>query len=373
MSNSLPTPIGKQKEVLYLPAWGHTTVLGTAGSGKTTLAILRALYLADPATDHFGPTLLVTFNRCLVTYMKHLAPLLPKGLEVTNYHRFARGYLNSKGLMGRNSICKPHQRRQFLSAALGAANADGLKGPIAERALKFLDDEIRWIQQHDIADEAAYVAAERVGRAGSRLSRADRPALFTIYEHYLAQRRLGGQIYDWDDLAGAVLRELSSDTQARRFRHVVIDEGQDFSPVMLQSLAAAVPANEGSLTFFGDMAQQIYGHRMSWRSAGLQPPRVWHFEQNYRNTRQIALLALALAEMPEFMDVPDLVEPVAPTADGPLPVLRDCVSEEEELQLVARQAGALVRTGTVAVLFRTRSQERKAKTVPAAWWHATER
>ena len=79
MSNSLPTPIGKQKEVLYLPAWGHTTVLGTAGSGKTTLAILRALYLADPATDHFGPTLLVTFNRCLVTYMKHLGPPSSEG------------------------------------------------------------------------------------------------------------------------------------------------------------------------------------------------------------------------------------------------------------------------------------------------------
>ena len=88
---SLPPPIGKQREVLYLPAKGHTVVLGTAGSGKTTLAILRALHLADPTTDHGGSTLLLTFNRCLVTYMRHLAPLLPAGLEVTNYHRFARG------------------------------------------------------------------------------------------------------------------------------------------------------------------------------------------------------------------------------------------------------------------------------------------
>jgi len=28
-------PEGKQKEVLALPATGHTVVLGTAGSGKT--------------------------------------------------------------------------------------------------------------------------------------------------------------------------------------------------------------------------------------------------------------------------------------------------------------------------------------------------
>ena len=43
---SLPRPIGRQREVLYLPADGYTVVLGTAGSGKTTLAILRSLYLS---------------------------------------------------------------------------------------------------------------------------------------------------------------------------------------------------------------------------------------------------------------------------------------------------------------------------------------
>ena len=34
---SLPRPVGRQREVLYLPANGHTVVLGTAGSGKTAL------------------------------------------------------------------------------------------------------------------------------------------------------------------------------------------------------------------------------------------------------------------------------------------------------------------------------------------------
>lgn len=40
------TPIGKQQQVLALPANGHIVVLGTAGSGKTTIALLRALHLA---------------------------------------------------------------------------------------------------------------------------------------------------------------------------------------------------------------------------------------------------------------------------------------------------------------------------------------
>ena len=94
---SLPTPVGRQKEVLFLPPDGHTIVLGTAGSGKTTLAILRALWLADPKTDHGGKTLLVTFNRCLVTYMKHLSGTTERDISVENYHRFARGSLSHRG------------------------------------------------------------------------------------------------------------------------------------------------------------------------------------------------------------------------------------------------------------------------------------
>ena len=92
------------------------------------------------------------------------------------------------------------------------------------------------------------------------------------------------------------------------YRHIVIDEGQDFSPMMLRSLAAAVPS-DGSLTFFGDTAQQIYGNKVSWRDAGLHVQKPWHFEENYRNTPEIARLAMAIAAMPYFHGTADLVVP----------------------------------------------------------------
>ena len=194
----------------------------------------------------------------------------------------------------------------------------------------------------------------------ARVTRADRAAVFGLYSRYLEQRRRGGKLYDWSDLATSVLEELRADRRDRRYRHVVIDEGQDFSPEMLRSLAAAIP-DEGSLTFFGDIAQQIYGHRMSWRSAGLEVRDVWRFRENYRNTRQISRLALALAAMPSFPDDPDLVDPTAPTADGPPPALVRCSSEDEERRLIVSRAPALAQTGTVAILVRTRDQE---KTIP---------
>ena len=357
---SLPQPVGRQREVLYLPATGHTVVLGTAGSGKTTMAILRSLYLADPSTDHGSRTLLVTFNRCLVTYMRHLAGVIQRPVIVENYHRFARGYLSSRGELPSESISGPNDRLRFIRLALNEAQTSGVQSSILQRPPKFFDEEFEWIQQHGIADEQDYITAERIGRTRTRVARAERAVLFDLYERYRRQRHCAGKSYDWSDLASAVLNKLRIDQETRRYRHVVIDEGQDFSPEMIRSLAAAVPEN-GSLTFFGDIAQQIYGHRMSWRNAGLAAPAIWQFQENYRNTKQISRLALALAAMPDFLDDPDLVEPTAPVADGPPPVLRRLSSEAEERQLVVSRAIELARTGTVAVLFRTRDQEQTFK------------
>jgi hypothetical protein len=170
-----------------------------------------------------------------------------------------------------------------------------------------------------------------------------------------ATRDSSGKRYDWDDLAQTVLSEVESDTEERLYTHVIIDEGQDFSPVMIRSLAAAIP-EDGSLTFFGDMAQQIYGNKISRRTAGLsvRGGDVWKFEEDYRNTKQIAQLALAIATTPYYRGVADLVAPKSPAADGPLPALVACGSETDEMRFVADRAQKLAQTGTVAVLFRDR-------------------
>lgn len=356
MSARLPQPVGRQKEVLVLPALGHVVVLGTAGSGKTTLAVHRSLYLAHPGTDHQGRTLLVTFNRCLVAYLRSLAGSIPRDVDVRNYHKFARGYLDHRGRMRWNCISKPEEQKAFCLQAVAEARAAGVTNVVLQRPVEFLVEELRWLAQHGISSAADYVAAERVNRAGTRVARADRPAVFDLYQRYKVARAAGGKEYDWDDLSHAVLEEFGRDTVARHYRHVVIDEGQDFSPMMLRSLSAAVPP-DGSLTFFGDVAQQIYGNKMSWRTAGLNVQSVWRFEENYRNTRQIAQLALAVAAMPSFSSDPDLVAPKSPTADGPLPALVSFGSEQAEMQFVASLARRVGQTQSVAVLFRDRDAE----------------
>ncbi len=348
----LPQLIGKQKEVVCLRPNGHTAVLGSAGSGKTIVAAYRVLYLAHSDTNHRGRTLLLTYNRCLVTYFRNLIGSTLHNVHILGYHQFALRYLWKRGKAPPNCICEQDLLRQLCEQAVSEARKSDVENPILKRPIELLEEEFQWLAQHGIMTSADYVAAERVGRYGTRIARADRPTVFGIYERYKVLRGEAGKLYDWNDVSHSVLSELEANANPRSYRHVVIDEGQDFSPMMLKSLAAAIPGN-GSLTLFEDMAQQIYGNKMSWRSAGLSvrgSKGVWRLKDNYRNTRQIAKLALAIAAMPYFNNDADLVEPKLPTADGPLPALVSFPSENAELLYVCNLARRLAQTGRVSIL-----------------------
>ncbi len=357
MPKRLPLPLKKQREVLYMPEKGHSAVLGTAGSGKTTLAIYRAAYLSATHMLHGGKTLLLTFNKALVTYLKYLKPSEFTNVTIENYHTFARGYLNVRGKMAFNCICTPEQRERYITQAVEEVEARHGTSKFFKRPFQFFGDEIRWILSHGIGDVEAYVKAERIGRIGTNLARRSRPLMFEILEAYTDIRKKNGKWYDWDDLALSVRKEFEQDTGNRLYRHIIVDEGQDFSPEMIRSLAAAIPA-DGSLSFFGDVAQQIYGQRMSWRSAGLKILQQWNFRENYRNTRQISKLGLAISNMPFFKDIADIVEPTFPKADGPLPALAKCRNREHQIQVAVSTAQNVASTQSVAILIKNRSQEK---------------
>ncbi|MDE2771877.1 MAG: hypothetical protein OXI44_12040, partial [Bacteroidota bacterium] len=171
MPNSLPKPLRRQREVLYLPEAGHSAVLGTAGSGKTTLALYRAAYLSAPGMPHSGPTLLLTFNRALVTYLTYLKPPEFRNVVIENYHKFARGYLNSIGKMESDSICDPKLRNSLIGEALSNVAQRYKKSRFFDRPLPFFQDEIKWILSHGITTKEQYIDVERVGRARTKLAR----------------------------------------------------------------------------------------------------------------------------------------------------------------------------------------------------------
>lgn len=352
---SLPEPKGRQCEVMYLPEHGHTVVLGTAGSGKTTMAILRANYLATLTKQK---VLVVTFTKTLVTYLKALITKQEVShlVRVENYHLFARGYLGHRGLMGYNDIANADTRQRLIKQSLSDLNNELIGSKLQSMPAQFFVEESKWIAGCNIQSSAEY-ARSRKKTGGIEWSTSECETILKVHNHYLQLRAKQGLRYDWDDLALTVEQTFQQDDTPRLYHHIVIDEGQDFTPAMIRSLVLAIPP-DGSLTFFGDMAQQIYGNRISWRTANLQPVQIYTFQENYRNSSEIAALAIAMTKTPAFRGISDLVTPNEVRAKGFLPALVHCSSRQQEQQLIVNQAkAALHRQQSVAILVRKRQHE----------------
>ncbi|MGL5972317.1 MAG: 3'-5' exonuclease [Oscillospiraceae bacterium] len=282
------TPKGTQIDVLALEPKGHNVVLGTAGSGKTTMALLFAEKLSN--LDGNPKVLIVTFNRVLVAYINDIKSTHKINIQVENYHSFALGYLNNVGKMGEKVIIKDYEKSSIIEEIVKSAQSKYPDESSFKRPVQTFIDEIQFLERFGVETLEKYKKIERVGRANTYISRENRRFFFYVYEMYKKNREKLGFLYDWDDIATTVYNSLLEDTRTRLYTHIIVDEGQDFSPMMLKSLVNAFGDN-GSFTFFGDVAQQIYGHSLSWKQSGINILKKCKFENNYRNPIEIAVFA----------------------------------------------------------------------------------
>jgi len=351
----LPAPQGRQTDVIYLDADRDQVVLGTAGSGKTLMAVHRAAYLSDPRFAHAGPTLLVTYNKLLTSYLAHLAGARPQ-LQIRNYHQVARGYLNDRGLFGgQRIVAQRADRDSYIRRAVReVAAARGSSQPFFDRSVEFFGDELDWIGGHGYLTLDEYLGAERRGRL-KPLKEGSRRVIWEIRDAYHRIRFENGKRYDWWDMPSAVRLAAATDERERMYKYIVVDEAQDLPPEAIRSLVS-LRRPEGSITLFADYAQQLYGQRTTYESCGIRNVQVERFQENYRNSVGIARLAIAVSQLPHFSDAPDLVIPNSPAVAGTPPTLFKAADVATEREVVARRASSLGATASVAILARTRGK-----------------
>ena len=345
-------PQGMQLEVLALPTVGHFVVLGTAGSGKTTIAMLRAKHLGEMPGS--GRVLLLTFNGALVEYMKGDSFFANCNVTVDSYHKFARGYMAHRGKMdGYGLIANNQEREKFINKALCELQEEYKDEIIYKRQPVFFMDEIKFIQEYGCDSSEKYIQIERTGRSATNLRRDKRLSVYRAYRRYLDIRTKAGFKYDWYDLAYYVYQELRNDDSERLYKHIIIDEGQDFSPMMIKSIVDAIPIN-GSFTFFGDVAQQIYGNRISWKESGIKTNKIWRFGVNYRNPNTIIEFSRALMKSDYWKSNEYMVECEQYKAQGPKPVLIKFDTRNREKEWVIERAIAESIKASVVIICRNR-------------------
>lgn len=349
---------------------GPARVAGSAGTGKTIVALHRAVHLATSRPD--SRVLLTTFSDTLA-YALHdklrrlisNQPRLAERLEVLSLP--AIGLRLYQAQCGPVKVASSAQIRELMQQAWTEC-APRLGGQ--KFSLSFLLGE--WDEMVDawqLDQWEAYRDVKRLGRK-TRLSEAQRAVLWQVFE--VLRARLAAQgLTTW---AGLFTRLALVQPQRRQaglapaFDHVVVDEAQDLSVPQLRFLAALAGGTPNGLFFAGDLGQRIFQPPFSWKSLGVDVrgrSRTLHI--NYRTSHQIRVQADRLLG-PEVSDVDGNTDDRRGTVsvfDGPAPVVALFDNESQETAAVVDWLRARVAEGLpardIAVFVRSEAQFARAQ------------
>lgn len=356
-----------QRRLVYADYAGPARVKGVAGSGKTVVAIHRALHLSRNLKPG-EKILLLTYGNRLPGVMQYLLeklagkPAEALGIECKTIHQWCYRFLSEHG-----EIINVGQRSDFSSAIqAGIASARRLYPVLRiwQRDEQFFQDEIRYaIKGRAIATFEDYAALERSGR-GTALSETERKAMWQVYlgyQKYLQERGL----WDYDDYILKSLDLLRGGKKPGNYRTAVVDEIQDLNAATMLLIRALVPPGSNDLFLVGDGLQKLYPGGYVLGKLGIDiVGRGTILRRNYRNTQQILRAAYAMVENMRFNDLDEndtVAEPPEYSPrEGALPLIKGFSYPEDEVSWVKQEIERLTRQqgfgpGDFAILYRWRS------------------
>jgi superfamily I DNA/RNA helicase len=344
----------EQQQYVDREVAGPMLLKGCAGSGKTTVAVYRALRLAEEGKR----VVFLTYSSALAEVARSLLvelagdPLSPE-LEVHTVTQWASKFIAGRGR--RWTIVSEEQQKEAMQKAVGAARVV-VQHPVLEDTA-FLLEEVRTVIKAGGLSEDEYLRARRYGR-GKALQEGARRAVWTVYEMYqteLTARHLA----DWEDIPLMALAELEKVPLGQSFDQVVVDEAQDLTGAEIR-LASRLGA---AVFLVGDVAQSIYTRGYTWRDAGLAlQGRSFSLRRNFRNTRQVAEAAAGLIRHNvELVASEDWVDPELTRRVGPKPFVLQVEHRDQEIAAICERildlaGGNEFRIGDFAVLCRFNDQ-----------------
>jgi mRNA-degrading endonuclease RelE of RelBE toxin-antitoxin system len=250
---------------------GPARVSGSAGTGKTIVALHRAAHLARTHLD--ARVLLTTFSdtlaNALQTKLKRLLGNEPRLAERVDVHSLnAIGLRLYKTHVGHATIASPEIIRELMKEAASAVGGHKF-------GLHFLVTE--WEQVVDawqLENWEAYRDVARLGRK-TRLPEAQRKVLWSIFERVrdeLKSRKLITHAELFSSLAAVLAK-----TKNVVFDFAVVDEAQDISVAHLRFLAVLGGGRPNALFFAGDLghassSSRSPGRPLAWTSGGAPAP-----------------------------------------------------------------------------------------------------
>ncbi len=350
---------------------GPARVAGSAGTGKTVVALHRAARLAQSHPQ--ARVLLTTFSRPLANSLERKLKVLigeessivPR-VVVTPFRGVAEELYQLA--FGR----RPHAPAEELVRGTLAKVAE--EQGVTEFTARFLFSEWTYVVDAWQIDSAeAYANVPRLGRK-SRLGAKQRARLWPIFA--ATRKAISDRGFrTWAQIFADVTAYYAGQAH-KPFTHIVVDEAQDLGVPELRLLAAIARSGSDALFFAGDLGQRIFQQPFSWAALGVDVRgRSQTLKVNYRTSHQIRQIADQL--LPRTVrDVDGLEEERFGTVsvfNGPDPLITLHDDEKSEIKSVAGWLSKTIADGVksseVGIFVRTRNQLDRARASAMAAGH----
>ena len=321
-----------QRQLVERDFNGPARVSGSAGTGKTIVALHRAVFLARNNPD--ARVLLTTFSDALANALRiklrrliSNQPRLAERLEVHAINEIGRRLYDLN--FGRAQTANPEFIRQLINESAALVEEH-------QFSAHFLYTE--WEQVIDAWQLETWDAYRNVIRLGrkTRLPENRRVVLWSIFERVISELK-SQQMITYSGLFNTLSNKFA-ESKHTPFEYVIIDEAQDISVAQLKFLASLGDDRPNSLFFAGDLGQRIFQQPFSWKSLGVDiRGRSNTLKINYRTSHQIRMQADRLLG-PEISDVDGIKEDRRGTVsvfNGAKPTINVFDTEEAEIEAVS--------------------------------------
>jgi hypothetical protein len=351
-----------QREISRRHYAGPARVAGSAGTGKTIVALHRAVFLAraHPQSRVLLTTFSHTLANALSSKLRRLISNDPRLGERIDVHSL-------DGLGMRLYQSRFGQPKVATSADIAdAIRAAASEVPDHKFRYRFLTTE--WKQIVDAWQVDSLEAYQNVSRLGrkTKIPKKQQEILWAIFEGVRQRLSVRGLI-TFSELF-TKLATAMKEAKHPPFDFAIVDEAQDLTVAHLRFFAALGGDRANALFFAGDLGQRIFQQPFSWLELGVDiRGRSQNLNVNYRTSHQIRSQSDRLLGT-EMSDLDGNLQDRTGTVsvfNGPAPTVRLSKTEQEEIDGVSEWISERKKEGVVpyefAIFVRSAAQIPRAE------------
>ena len=310
---------------------GVIRINGGPGSGKTLVAVKRAIFLAKEYkyAEKNDKILFLFYNKSLKNTIQKLFNSdknyeeVKDKIEIESIDSFfVKEYLNKlneefltflKSAKNNKDFKRSFEedRKERIESILNLKKGEFKR--FSSKDTEFVLSEIDWLRNCCYTKKEEYIETSRLGRGNQpKLSKTDKEEIYKILDLYRGSRERTLRYTDFYDIALLFLFYYEKEEnrgKIKKYNHIIVDEAQDLSKIHFRfiNLICEISKTSGNtMSLFMDKNQSIYSAQ-AWiygsrtlKQVGINVNKSFILNRAYRNVKEIFDVAKKLVPEMKF-------------------------------------------------------------------------